>query len=160
MHLQSGASIQETGGEEDEEVDIEAEEEEDVNIEREDEDEVDIEGGEAGGVDSEGGGFGSMPTEEQLPGMQRSKPDRYAKHSCGISHHHDCCTKSEASCKPVDLTHTLMHVCTCCLSRCKAALLVTWQTQVMQAAFCDMLCRMDAWVCNATLAMPAGAACT
>ncbi|KAA6430018.1 MAG: hypothetical protein FRX49_00449 [Trebouxia sp. A1-2] len=73
---QSGASIQETGGEEDEEVDIEAEEEEDVNIEREDEDEVDIEGGEAGGVDSEGGGFGSMPTEEQLPGMQRSKPDR------------------------------------------------------------------------------------
>ncbi|KAL0045252.1 hypothetical protein WJX82_001839 [Trebouxia sp. C0006] len=73
---QSGASIQENGGEEDENVDIEGEEEEDVNIEGEDEEEVDIEGEEEGGVDSEGGDFGSMPTEEQLPGMQRSKPDR------------------------------------------------------------------------------------
>ena len=79
MHLQSGASIQETGAEEDEQVDIEGEEEEDVNVEGEDEEEVDIEGEEEGGVDSEGGDFGSMPTEEQLPGMQRSKPDRYAK---------------------------------------------------------------------------------
>ncbi len=76
MRLQSGASIQENGGEEDEKVDIEGEEEEDVNIEGEDEEEVDIEGEEEGGVDSEGGDFGSMPTEEQLPGMQRSKPDR------------------------------------------------------------------------------------
>ncbi len=80
MRLQSGASVQEDGGEEEEEVDIEGEEEEDVNIEGEDEEEVDIqeeEGEEEGGVDSEGGDFGSMPTEEQLPGMQRSKPDRY-----------------------------------------------------------------------------------
>ncbi len=26
--------------------------------------------------DSEGGDFGSMPTEEQLPGMQKSKPNK------------------------------------------------------------------------------------
>ena len=78
MHLQSGASVQENGGE-DEEEDIEGEEEEDLNIEGEDEEEVDIEGEEEGGLDSEGDGFGSMPTEEQLPGMQRSKADRYAK---------------------------------------------------------------------------------
>ncbi len=77
MRLQSGASVQEDGGEEEEEVDIEGEEEEDVNIEGENEEEVDIQGEEEGGVDSEGGDFGSMPTEEQLPGMQRSKPDRY-----------------------------------------------------------------------------------
>ncbi|DBA75127.1 hypothetical protein WJX77_008338 [Trebouxia sp. C0004] len=73
---QSGASHQENGGDEDEEVDIEGEEEEDGNVGGEDEEEVDIEGEDKGGVDSEGGGFGSMPTEEQLPGMQRSKPDR------------------------------------------------------------------------------------
>jgi hypothetical protein len=77
VRLQSGASVQEDGGEEEEEVDIEGEEEEDVNIEGENEEEVDIQGEEEGGVDSEGGDFGSMPTEEQLPGMQRSKPDRY-----------------------------------------------------------------------------------
>ncbi len=77
VHLQSGASVQENGGEEDQEVDIEGEEEEDVTIEGNDEEEVEIEGEEEGGVDSEGGDFGSMPTEEQLPGMQRSKPDRY-----------------------------------------------------------------------------------
>lgn len=79
MHLQSGASIRGNGAEEDEEEEIEGEEEEEVNIEGEDEEEVDIEREDEGGVDSEGGGFGSMPTEEQLPGMQRSKPIKYVK---------------------------------------------------------------------------------
>lgn len=48
--------------------------------EEEEEEEVDIEAVDDNGEEeSEGADFGSMPTEEQLPGMQKSKPDKYAK---------------------------------------------------------------------------------
>lgn len=47
--------------------------------EEEEEEEVDIEAVDGDGEESEGADFGSMPTEEQLPGMQKSKPDKYAK---------------------------------------------------------------------------------
>ena len=138
VHLQSR---EESRAEEDEEVDVEGEEEEDVNIEGEDEEEVDIEGEEEGGVDSEGGDFGSMPTEEQLPGMQRSKPDRYANIPVASE---ITMAAAQSQLHPVYLTQMLMRVCTCFLSQCKAAVLVVWQTQMMQAAFCNMPGRLDA----------------
>ena len=48
--------------------------------EEEEEEEVDIEAVDGDGEEeSEGADLGSMPTEEQLPGMQKPKPDKYAK---------------------------------------------------------------------------------
>lgn len=41
------------------------------------------ESGAVGGAASEGGAFESMPTEEQLPGMQQAKSTKYAH--CKIS---------------------------------------------------------------------------